>query len=149
MFKSYSILFILLICGLSCTQGSKHAESKIIVSLAGLTAGLQFDGGGALQLVDLITKEVKTFELTTTNVVSLPHGTWDIFFVGFLGSTAWSGPHQCGVIKNVLLSKIAETVNITVNAANCASAEYLAIINTQSPVGLWDVGNWDQAKWAP
>lgn len=141
------ILFLLL--GSACSKG-KETESKFIVSLSSLSAGMTFNGGAILKIIDPVTKVSTSYELTTSNVVNLPHGKWSMYLIGFEGATAWTGPYKCGVVHDVVLSLDAQTVEIIVNS-DCSQAPFNNIISAKTPSVpvTWDNSKWDEAKWGP
>ena len=146
---NYFILSFLILLT-ACSQG-KETESRFVLSLSALSAGMTFNGGGILQLKHVDTGVVTTYELTTSNVVKLPHGKWHMFFVGFEGTAPWSGPFKCGSVNDVVLSLPSQIVDIVVDAS-CALSPYNSIINSKAPapeVGKWNQGKWGEAKWGP
>lgn len=150
MLKINIILMILfLLLGSACSKG-KETESKFIVSLSALSAGMTFNGGALLKIIDPVTKVATSYELTTSNVVKLPHGKWSMYLVGFEGATAWSGPYKCGVVHDVVLSLEAQTVEIIVNS-DCTQTPFNNMISAKTPSNpvTWDNSKWDEAKWGP
>lgn len=144
-------MLLILVMNFGCSRGS-NTRAKFVVTLGSLTAGLTFTGGGLVRVKAPGATKYTTYELTTSNVVELPKGTWEIYFVGFEGATDWSGPYKCGLASPVVLDQDEEELKITVSAANCsANSTYMAMIVEKDPTasGQWDVGNWDTALWAP
>ena len=129
-------------------------DTKFVISLADLTAGMTFNGGGVLKIVNPDNGVSLSFDMTESNVVTLPSGVWDMYFVGFEGATSWTGPHKCGVTKKVNLIQSGQIVDIVVNTANCSGSEYVSMINSKNPnsnvAAKWDQENWDStATWGP
>lgn len=145
MNKNTLLLAILFLC-FACSK-STTTKSTFVISLSKLSAGLTFNGGGLLQIKNVATGEVLSYELTTSNVVALPSGTWDMSFVGFQGASAWQGPYLCGGVNAVELLGPPKTVMITANAGNCTNPPYVAMITSKG--GSLSAANWDDpnAKW--
>lgn len=139
-------LLILLVLAYGCGQ-SKTTQSRFVVSLSALSAGEQFNGGGVLRIVNNSSGEHSDFEMLATNVVELPHGSWDMYFVGFQGIGPWQGPSLCGSVTGVLLNQEAQTVRITATSALCTEEPYVSMINSKK--AIWDQSLWDQAQWGP
>lgn len=116
----------------------------MVVSFGALT-GATFSGGALVEVKNSLTGEGKIIELTVPYNVTLPFGVWSIHFVGFEGGSAWQGPHVCGGVSDYKFALDAQTVQIQVNADDCANEPYLSIIG--SKVAQWDVAMWDQAVW--
>jgi hypothetical protein len=155
MIKNNLLLLLALFC-FACSK-STTTNSKFVISLSKLSAGLTFPGGGLLQIKNVATGEIRSYDMTTTNVVALPSGTWDMNFVGFQGASDWLGPYLCGGVSGVDLYGPSITVTITANAASCSSSPFIAMIASKSsPVAgaaEWDnpAAKWDDAntKWGP
>ncbi len=93
-----------------------------------------------------------SYDLLTSNVLDLPQGSWEIYFVGFEGAADWSSPYKCGVATPVVLDESEETISLVVTTSNCTLlSTYMEMIVEKNPAaaGTWDVGNWDTAYWAP
>lgn len=95
-----------------------------------------------------------SFDMTDSDIVTLPTGVWDMYFVGFEGAALWAGPHKCGVTRNVNLTQSGQIIEIFVNSANCSDSVYVSMINSKTPAtnvaAKWDQENWDStATWGP
>lgn len=146
MVKNLAFFLFLVFMASGCGQGPV-TKSEFVISTSALTAGMVFPGGGLLKIVNAVTGESFSYDMTTTNVVQLPAGTWDMFFVGFQGSNAWEGPHICGGVSGIVLNQAEQTVNIYASAGNCTSEPYLTMINSKATTGIWDQSLWGQATW--
>lgn len=150
------LLLILFLISFACSK-TNTTKSNFVISLANLSAGQTFNGGGLLQIKNVSTGEIKSFDMTTNNVVTIPNGTWDMFFVGFQGASAWQGPHLCGFVNSIELSGPEKTVEITANPGNCSNSPYVAMITSKggalAATVKWDDPDtkWDEAntKWGP
>lgn len=154
MIKNIFLLILVFFC-FACSK-TTTTKSKFVISLANLSAGLTFNGGGLLQIKNVSNGEIKSYDMTTTNVVALPGGTWDMFFVGFQGASAWQGPHLCGGVSGIELSGPEKIVEITANSANCSNSPYVAMITSKGgaiAASEWDdsASQWDDpnTKWGP
>lgn len=145
-------LFILITVSFGCSRSST-SQATFQIKLSSLVAGTStFTGGAVVRVKNPLTNTFTSFDLTTTNVIEIPKGTWQFYFVGFEGASAWGSPYRCGVANSVTLSKDTETINITATAANCSGdSTYMAMIIAKDPsvASQWDVGNWDSALWGP
>ena len=136
----------------SCSKSAPTSKSKFVVNFSSLTAGLTYAGGAHIRVKELNGTNFTSYDLQTTNVIELPRGSWEIFFVGFEGAADWSSPYRCGVATPVVLDEDEETINISVSSANCTLVpDYMAMILEKNPAaaGKWDTDNWDSAYWAP
>lgn len=154
MIKNILLITLILFC-FACSK-TTSTKSTFVISLSKLSAGLTFNGGGLLQIKNVLTGEIKSYDMTTTNVVALPSGTWDMFFVGFQGTSPWQGPHLCGGVSGIELSEPQKTVVITANAGNCSNTPYVAMITSKGgsiATTAWDDpgAQWDDpnTKWGP
>ncbi|HXH29358.1 MAG TPA: hypothetical protein VNJ01_00975 [Bacteriovoracaceae bacterium] len=143
-----SVLLTLFLVG--CSKGPS-AKTKIIVSVAALTSGQAYAGGILLHVVDPLTKKLMVFDLSQTDSVSIPYGTWDFFLVGYNGNVSWQGNTVCGSSKNTTLSSVEATVTITVDDSDCTGAEFASMMENKAKevAGNWDTTNFDQSAWGP
>jgi hypothetical protein len=150
MIQVHHFLLAFLLLNLACSK-AKTTESKFVISLSSLTAGLTFSGGGYLEIKNTTSGEILSYDLLTSDTVQLPHGSWDFYFVGFEGPNEWEGPHKCGQTQ-VNLSLPEQTIDIEVTTAQCSTKPYSSMIALKTPaavVGQWDTHTWDNATWGP
>jgi hypothetical protein len=146
-----SLIFSLLLLLVACSK-SNQSETALVVSMRALVSDLAFAGGATLKLVNTKTSEVIKQDLTYPYRVLIPHGTWNMYLVGYEGSSAWAGPHQCGSLLNVDFYNADAEVTIYVGASNCTAVPFPSIIAEKTsplPEGQWEKSQWDQAKWGP
>lgn len=120
--------------------------------MSALMSDLSFAGGASLKLVNAKTGEAVNHDLTYPYRVLIPHGTWNMYLVGYEGPGAWSGPQQCGSLKNVDFYDPSVEVTIYVGTSNCTAEPFPSIIAEKTsslPEAQWDNSQWDQAKWGP
>ncbi len=136
---------------MACTQKPAPGKVRAEISLKSITAGSNnFDGGALLRLVG--GGETHNFELTQSNVIELPKGTWTIYFVGFAGPSNFTGGTDCRKLPNVVLSEDSHTINFAAGS-NCINDTVASnMITTKNPDGLkgtWGSSKWNDTLWAP
>jgi hypothetical protein len=130
---------------LSGCTGKPASSRKLEVSFGALEAG-NVGGGAILRVENAATGAYTDVDLTVPPFsVMVADGKWNFYFVGFLGPGSWAGGTECGGALGVTLGPTTSAIDITVNAGNCGSSPYTALIATK--VSKWDKAIWNQAKW--
>ena len=145
-----SFIFICLcFVAVGCSKG-KTTKATFVISVEALSSGETFTGGVVLHVVDSVTGQRLVFDLTNVDSVSIPHGTWDFYLVGYDGQN-WQGNTQCGGAMKKTLSSAEAVVDLDVGTAACVDEKYAVIMKEQAKqvVGTWDSTNFDQSAWGP
>ena len=147
----YILCLSLIILVTGCSKKKKEAKTSIVISMGALV-GSNYSGGALLRAVNTVTGNSIDFVLVDPYLATIPFGTWNLYFYGFDGGSAWTGPGECGEATNVNLAADV-TVSITANYSNCSDPKYIALRATKDTnlVGVWDDANskWDQSVWGP
>ena len=141
------LLLLLPLILMGACSGTDKNSSRLEVSISAAIAGKSY-GGGAMARLSNASGKVLDFDLGSTHVISVPHGTWTVSIVGFDGAQPWAGPYECGEKQNVNFYLPEQSVTISVSTANCSVEPYTSMIATKTQ-SRWGYAQWDVARWGP
>ncbi len=149
--KSAFLVLSLALLLVACSKG-KETKANFVISIGALTSGSAYTGGVLLHVNEVGGSGRKfVFDMSATDNAIIPHGVWDFFILGYDGTVGWQGNTVCGSNIGMKLSSAEQTVEIQVDAADCAQAEFVAIKAAKATevAGSWDQTNWNQSAWGP
>lgn len=123
-------IFIILLVTTSC--GGKRSSANFQITAGALVTGYPVDGGVYLRAVNS-DGAVINFDLISEDYASIPFGTWDLYLVGYAGPVLWGGTKTyCGSVNEAKLESGQVTLNVNLNANNCASEPYVSMMEDKS-----------------
>jgi hypothetical protein len=139
------LLILLSIFVTACGQGNQTHTSFVVSQGAVVTSGTM-DGGLSIQTVG--TGGTRNYDVQAPHSVSIPYGSYDMYFVGYVGPTAWAGTPKCAKVVGAVLSQPNQSLSITIDSSTCATDPiFTNMINAK--LAKWGTAIWNQSQWAP
>lgn len=146
--KNLVLIFFFIFSAFGCSKGSQ-TQTSLSITMGNLIELSTLQGGIFLMLQNQAS-EKSYFDVPASYQVGLPGGTFDMYFVAYLGPTPWQGTMYCGALPQALIQGEEMVLDVTLSSSLCSTDIVYGQMNSiKNPVAIWDLDLWDNANWAP